>query len=130
MGARARIRRPLSLGGNLYTRLLLGIPVNDVTGGFRVFRRTTLERISLDDVRSMGYCFQVDLAWRTVQAGLRVREVPIEFVERVRGESKMSGAVASESLRRITTWGLHERGTQLLGVVSRVMTRATRKAGR
>jgi dolichol-phosphate mannosyltransferase len=123
-------RRALSMGGNLYTRLLLGIPVNDVTGGFRVFRRTTLERISLEDVRSMGYCFQVDLAWRTVQAGLRVREVPIDFVERIRGQSKMSGAVASESLRRITVWGLDERRTQLLGVLSKAMHRLTRKAGR
>jgi dolichol-phosphate mannosyltransferase len=111
-------RRALSRGGNLYTRLLLGIPVRDATGGFRLFRRTTLEKIDLDSVRSVGYCFQADLAWRAVEAGLRVREVPIEFVERVRGESKMSPDVAVESLRRITRWGIRERARQLRDVLS------------
>ena len=113
-------RRALSRGGNLYTRLLLGIPVRDATGGFRVFRRATLEKIDLGSVRSVGYCFQADLAWRAVEAGLRVQEVPIEFVERVRGESKMSPDVAVESLRRITRWGIRERGRQLRDVLSRV----------
>src|SRR5512144_2741222 len=74
-------RKALSRGGNLYTRILLGIPVRDVTGGFRLFRRTTLERIDLPSVQSVGYCFQADLAWRTLEAGLTVREVPIEFVK-------------------------------------------------
>jgi dolichol-phosphate mannosyltransferase len=112
-------RKALSRGGNLYTRLLLGLPVRDATGGFRLFRRSTLEAIDLPSVRSVGYCFQADLAWRTLQAGLRVREVPIEFVERVRGESKMSPDVAVESLRRITAWGLRERRDQLRDVFSR-----------
>ncbi|MGH3333123.1 MAG: polyprenol monophosphomannose synthase [Nocardioidaceae bacterium] len=112
-------RELLSRGGNAYTRVLLGIPVKDATGGFRLFRRTTLEAIDLASVQSVGYCFQVDLAWRTVQAGLRVREVPIEFVERVRGESKMSRDVATESLRRITAWGLRERTGQLGHVFSK-----------
>ena len=116
-------RQALSRGGNLYTRLLLGIPVRDATGGFRLFRRTTLEKIDLASVQSVGYCFQADLAWRTVEAGLRVREVPIEFVERVRGESKMSPDVAAESLRRITRWGLRERGRQVRGVLSKVTSR-------
>ncbi len=83
-------RRALSVGGNAYARALLGIPVRDVTGGYRLFRRGTLERIDLAAVQSVGYCFQTDLVWRTVQAGLRVVEVPIQFVERVRGESKMN----------------------------------------
>lgn len=113
------LRELLSRGGNLYTRLLLGIPVRDATGGFRVFRRSALESVDLDTVRSVGYCFQVDLAWRAVQAGLRVREVPIEFVERVRGESKMSPDVAAESLRRITAWGLRERRRQVGDVFSK-----------
>ncbi len=112
-------RQALSRGGNLYTRLLLGVPVRDVTGGFRLFRRSALEAIDLGTVRSVGYCFQADLAWRAVQAGLRVREVPIEFVERVRGESKMSPDVAVESLRRITVWGLRERSKQVRDVFSR-----------
>ncbi|HET9501871.1 MAG TPA: polyprenol monophosphomannose synthase [Marmoricola sp.] len=102
-------RRLLSIGGNAYTRWLLGIPVRDATAGFRLFRRTTLERIDLSSVQSLGYVFQVDLAFRTVQLGLRVVEVPIEFVERERGDSKMTPEVARESLARITTWGLHER---------------------
>jgi dolichol-phosphate mannosyltransferase len=120
-------RVALSRGGNLYTRMLLGIPVRDATGGFRLFRRTTLEKIDLHSVRSVGYCFQADLAWRTVEAGLRVREVPIVFVERVRGESKMSPDVAVESLRRITTWGLRERQRQVHDVLSKVTSRRNRK---
>ncbi len=120
-------RQALSRGGNLYTRLLLGMPVKDATGGFRLFRRTTLEKIDLSDVRSVGYCFQADLAWRTVEAGLRVREVPIEFVERTRGESKMSPDVAVESLRRITTWGLSQRRRQARDVLSKVTSRRNRK---
>ena len=106
-------RKALSVGGNLYARVLLGIPVRDVTAGFRLFRATTLKTIGLDEVESVGYCFQTDLTLRTVRAGLRVREVPIEFRERVQGESKMDRAVALESLHRITVWGLAERRAQL-----------------
>jgi dolichol-phosphate mannosyltransferase len=105
-------RELLSRGGNLYVRLLLGISVRDATAGFRLFRRTTLEKIDLASVRSTGYVFQTDLVARTLAAGLTVREVPIEFVERVRGDSKMSGAVAAESLKRITVWGISERTAQ------------------
>jgi dolichol-phosphate mannosyltransferase len=103
----------LSRGGNLYVRLLLGIKVQDATAGFRVFRRTTLEAIDLGSVLSTGYVFQTDLAYRTVSRGLRLTEVPIEFIERERGDSKMSGHVASESLKLITRWGLSERRAQL-----------------
>lgn len=106
-------RRLLSRGGNFYIRVLLGITVHDATAGYRLFRRTTLERIELDNVSSMGYVFQADLAFRTLRAGLRVVEVPIEFVERVRGDSKMTRDVAAESLRKITLWGLHERRDQV-----------------
>lgn len=108
-----RRREALSRGGNLYVRLLLGISVRDATAGFRLFRRTTLEKIRLDEVRSTGYVFQTDLVTRTLRAGLTVTEVPIEFIERVRGESKMSGQVAVESLKRITYWGLRERWQQV-----------------
>ena len=106
-------REALSRGGNLYVRMLLGIGVRDATAGFRVFRSSALEKIDLASVRSTGYVFQTDLVTRCLRAGLTVREVPIEFVERVRGDSKMSGAVATESLRRITTWGLRERRDQV-----------------
>jgi dolichol-phosphate mannosyltransferase len=99
-------REVLSRGGNLYVRALLRIEVHDATSGFRVFRRQTLEKIDLATVRSAGYVFQTDLVARTLDAGLSVREVPIEFVERVRGRSKMSAQVAVESLYRITGWGL------------------------
>ncbi len=112
-------RELLSRGGNLYTRLLLGIHGRDATAGYRLFRRTTLEKIDLDDVSSYGYVFQADLAFRTLRAGLRVVEVPIEFVERVRGDSKMTRDVATESLRRITRWGLSERRRQLRERLSR-----------
>ncbi|PVG84065.1 dolichol-phosphate mannosyltransferase [Nocardioides gansuensis] len=105
-------RQALSRGGNLYVRLLLGMHVRDATAGYRLFRRATLEKIDLDSVQSTGYVFQTDLAYRTVRAGLRVREVPIEFVERERGDSKMNPDVASESLRLITRWGLRERREQ------------------
>ncbi len=119
-------RKALSVGGNLYARTLLGIKVHDVTAGFRLFRATTLRAIDLSDVESVGYCFQTDLTLRTVRAGLQVVEVPIEFLERERGESKMNGAVATESLRRITRWGLEERRAQLRGVLSRA--RSARRA--
>jgi dolichol-phosphate mannosyltransferase len=114
------LRQALSWGGNRYARLLLGMPVHDLTAGFRLFRADTLRAIDLGSVQSVGYCFQTDLAMRTVQAGLRVQEVPIDFVERVRGESKMDRSVAAESLRRITRWGLAKRGAQLRDVLSRV----------
>jgi len=106
-------RQALSRGGNLYVRLLLGIGVRDATAGYRLFRRETLEKIDLASVESAGYVFQTDLATRTVRAGLVVKEVPIQFVERVRGDSKMSGAVASESLKLVTRWGIRERKAQL-----------------
>jgi len=108
-------RKVLSRGGNLYTRALLGLPLRDATAGFRAFRRATLEGIELDSVASAGYCFQVDLARRTLQAGYRVVEVPITFVEREYGESKMSGAIVRESLVKVTQWGLRHRLRQVRG---------------
>jgi dolichol-phosphate mannosyltransferase len=107
-------RELLSRGGNLYVRMLLGVSVRDATAGFRLFRRATLESIDLATVESTGYVFQTDMVSRCLRLGLRVREVPIEFIERVRGDSKMSGQVAVESLRRVTTWGLRERREQII----------------
>jgi dolichol-phosphate mannosyltransferase len=108
-----RHREVLSRGGNLYARLALGVPLRDATGGYRAFRATALEKIGMDDVESQGYCFQVDLAWRAVRAGLRVEEVPITFVERERGVSKMSQAIVAEALVRVTQWGVQNRWSQL-----------------
>ena len=114
----------MSRGGNLYTRLALGIPLHDATGGFRAFRMTALDRLDLATVASQGYCFQVDLAWRAVQRGLRVVEVPITFVERVRGDSKMSGSIVRESLVRVTEWGARHRLEQVRGLARRGRTSA------
>jgi len=101
-----RSRELLSRGGNTYVRVALGLGLRDATGGFRAFRRETLDKLDLDAVASQGYCFQVDLARRAVSQGLRVVEVPIEFVEREHGVSKMSGAIVREALWRVTVWGL------------------------
>ena len=104
-----RHREVLSRGGNLYARVALGVPLRDATGGYRAFRATALEKLGMDDVQSQGYCFQVDLAWRAVQAGLRVDEVPITFVEREFGTSKMSQTIVVEALVRVTQWGVRNR---------------------
>ncbi len=102
-------REILSRGANTYARLMLGVPVRDTTAGYRAYRAETLRRIGLDQVQSQGYCFQVDLTLRTVQAGLTVVEVPITFTERTRGASKMSQAIVVEALLRVTQWGLAAR---------------------
>jgi dolichol-phosphate mannosyltransferase len=109
----------LSRGGNLYTRLAIGVPLRDATGGYRAFRRETLEGIGLNDVASAGYCFQVDLAWRALRKGFRVVEVPITFVERERGQSKMSRAIVAEAMLRVGRWGLSYRANQARGLLRR-----------
>ena len=101
-----RSREVLSRGGNWWTRLMLGLPLRDATGGYRAYRRTVLDSLPLAEVASQGYCFQVDLAWQTWKAGYEVVEVPITFVERERGESKMSRAIVLEALWRVTWWGV------------------------
>jgi dolichol-phosphate mannosyltransferase len=105
----ARSRELLSRAGNTYARLMLGLKLMDATGGYRVFRASTLRRIGLDDVDSQGYCFQIDLARRTIEAGLTVTEVPITFEERQRGASKMSKKIVLEALWRVTGWGIAAR---------------------
>jgi dolichol-phosphate mannosyltransferase len=112
-------RKILSRGGNIYTRLALGIDLHDATGGYRAYRRQVLKTIDLSSIASQGYCFQVDLAWRAVQAGFRVTEVPITFAERERGESKMSGNIVREALLRVTEWGVAHRAAQAKKLFSR-----------
>ena len=116
-------RQLLSKGGNAYTRAMLGVPIYDATGGYRVFRASTLRQLDLHEVASQGYCFQVDLAWRAVRRGLVVREVPITFVERTSGTSKMSQKIVVEALWRVTVWGIDER-------ITRVRRRTMRKRGK
>lgn len=106
-------RKFLSLGGSLYSRLALGANIRDMTGGYRAFRADTLRKLNLASVASAGYCFQIDLLWRTLELGFRVREVPITFLEREFGESKMSGNIVREALIRVTKWGLRRRGNQV-----------------
>lgn len=96
----------ISRGGNVYVRLMLGIKVRDATGGFRAYRASALRAIALDEVVSQGYCFQIDLTLRTLRAGLTAVEIPITFIERARGTSKMSNAIVKEAFWRVTQWGI------------------------
>ncbi|MCK9900733.1 apolipoprotein N-acyltransferase [Frankia sp. Cpl3] len=104
-----RSRLVLSRGANAYVRAALGVPLHDATAGFRAYRADVLRARDLDQVASQGYCFQVDLAWRAWQAGFRVIEVPIDFVERERGASKMSRAIVAEGFWRVGWWALTSR---------------------
>jgi dolichol-phosphate mannosyltransferase len=106
-------RLVLSRGGNLYTRLALGMPIRDATGGYRAYRLTALDKMNTETVASQGYCFQVDLAWRAHRNGFRVVEVPITFAERERGASKMSSSIVREALWRVTVWGTQSRASAL-----------------
>jgi dolichol-phosphate mannosyltransferase len=110
-------RMALSRGGNTYVRIALGLGLHDATGGFRAFRRGLLESIDLTTIASHGYCFQVDLAWRAVRQGATVVEVPITFVERLHGSSKMSGSIVREALWRVTQWAVALRWQQARALV-------------
>ena len=112
-------RQLLSRGANLYSRIALGTHLNDITAGDRAYRREVLEKLPLDEIASRGYCFQIDLARRTVRAGFTVVEVPITFTEREIGESKMSGSIVREAMIRVGLWGLRHRLDQLRGLFSR-----------
>ena len=105
-------RRMLSRGGSVYSRVLLRLRQRDVTGGYRVYTDEALERMQLGSVDSLGYCFQIDMLLHAVRARLRVVEVPITFVERTRGSSKMSGIIVLEAMGRVTLWGLTGRGAR------------------
>ncbi|MFI0431628.1 MAG: polyprenol monophosphomannose synthase [Candidatus Nanopelagicales bacterium] len=102
-------RELLSRGGNLYTRMALSLPLRDATGGYRAFRANTLRSLDLNGVGSAGYIFQVDLAYRAQRRGLVVKEVPIEFVEREVGDSKMDQKIVTEALWQVTVWGFRDR---------------------
>ena len=102
-------RFALSKTANTYSRLALGIGVHDITAGYRAYRREVLEAVDLDGVDSKGYCFQIDLTWRTICNGFSIVEVPITFTERELGVSKMSGSNIREALVKVTRWGIDGR---------------------
>ena len=95
------LRRFVSAGGSLYARVVLGIPVHDLTGGFKCIRREVLETIDLDAITSRGYAFQIETTYRALRAGFRVVEVPIRFVDREHGGSKMSHAIVAEGVWKV-----------------------------
>lgn len=106
-------RKVLSVGANTYARLALGIHVRDSTAGFRVYRMKALELMDTAQVASQGYCFQVDLTLRALDRGLRVVEVPVAFIEREVGTSKMDDSIVREAAVRVGVWGAQRRARQL-----------------
>ena len=102
-------REALSRGANTFTRLAMGLPVRDATAGFRAYRAPVLASLHLEEIASQGYCFQIDMAWRVHLTGGVIREVPIRFVERQQGRSKMSNRIVVEALVRVTQWGVARR---------------------
>lgn len=107
------LRRLISRGGNLYARIMLGIAVRDATAGFRAFRAEALARLPYARAQASGYAFQVEMAWRAVESGLTVVEVPISFRDRARGASKMGTGIVVEAMRLVTVWGLRRWGERL-----------------
>lgn len=107
-------RRLISKGGNLYARVMLGVPIRDATAGFRAFRAEPLRSLPYKAAQASGYAFQVEMAMRAHQAGLKVVEVPISFRDRTRGTSKMGTGIVIEAMRLVTIWGLRRmrRGVQ------------------
>ena len=99
-------RKLISRIGNLYVNLMLGAGIKDMTAGFRVYRAEFLNRLDLETVSAFGYSFQVEMAWRTVKAGGKVTEVPITFIERTQGKSKMTTGIVIEALWLVTKWGI------------------------
>jgi dolichol-phosphate mannosyltransferase len=105
-------RQWLSRGGNMYAKLMLGSSLNDMTAGFRVFRTSFLQKLDLSTINARGYSFQIEMAYRTIKVGGRVAEVPIVFVEREIGESKMSGNIVIEAVALMTKFGLRRMFTR------------------
>ncbi len=99
-------RQLLSRGGNIYASVLLGLGVADSTAGFRSYSATLLDKLDLDAIRAEGYGFQIEMTYASIRAGAAVREVPIRFVDRVEGESKMSTFIVVEALTLVTWWGI------------------------
>lgn len=111
-----RHRLALSAGGNLYVRAMTGLPVRDATSGFRAFRRCVLEELDVRSLRSDGYSFQLETALLAWRAGFTITEVPITFVERVAGASKISRTIVAEAMLRVVAWATRTLPTRLRGV--------------
>ena len=119
-------RKFLSVNANHYVRVAMGLGVHDATAGFRAYRASTHAELDLAGVESQGYCFQVDMTYRVILAGGAVVEVPITFVEREVGESKMSGSIIREALIKVTVWGAQRRWRQITGAERRARREAAR----
>lgn len=107
-------RELISRAGSLYSRTMLGLRVRDITAGYRVFRRSTLEDIDLSSIESVGYGFQVDMTFRVARQGKTIIEVPITFVERTLGASKMSAGIVVEAMVNVSAWGVQARAAALV----------------
>lgn len=112
-------RQILSRGANIYTRLILGTKIKDITAGYRAYKSGALKGLNLEGIDSKGYVFQVDLAWRSEQAGLKIVEVPITFVEREIGSSKMDGNIILDSMTKVTRWGLTARAERIRKLIKK-----------
>lgn len=112
-------RKVISRGGSFYSRTMLGLKIKDITAGFRAYRREALEALDFNDIESVGYGFQVDMTFRMHKLGMKIVEVPITFVEREHGVSKMSGNIVREAMVNVTRWGAAERLSQAKSAVSK-----------
>jgi dolichol-phosphate mannosyltransferase len=121
-------RRVLSWAGNRYSAWMLGLPVHDMTSGFRAYRAGVLRAIDLRGVRANGYGFQIEMTYRAAQTGARIGEVPIRFIDRETGESKMSANTIVEALLLVTRWGVARGGSRLKGTIVALRDRSRRAA--
>ncbi|WP_333619653.1 polyprenol monophosphomannose synthase [Dietzia sp.] len=112
-------RHVISRGGNFYSRFWLGIGVNDITAGYRAYRASALAALDFDAIDSAGYCFQIDMTLRFFEKGFRIVEVPITFVERTVGTSKMSESIFREAALNVPKWGIERRRTQVRGLLGK-----------
>lgn len=112
-------RHVISRGGNVYSRVMLGVGVKDITAGYRAYRAAALAELDLDAIESKGYCFQIDMTWRLLNNGRAVDEVPITFTERTVGQSKMSESIFREAAVNVARWGWEKRRRQLRSLLGR-----------
>jgi len=112
-------RHVISRGGNVYSRIMLGVDIKDITAGYRAYRADALREMDLDAIESKGYCFQIDMTWRMLGNGRTVREVPITFTERTVGQSKMSESIFREAAVNVARWGWEGRRRRLRSLIGR-----------